>query len=102
MSTCPHGIDTATRGCMRCTLILNPDPPDEVARDDVKRAAAPWAEVASGEAAPALLDIMSNALDRPPCDERVARERARCRAIVLKHFGSDWNGNQVLREIDET
>lgn len=28
-------------------------------------------------------------------------ERARCRAIVLKHFGNEWRGNEALAEIGE-
>ena len=40
------------------------------------------------------MSIMRNFL------ERVAAQRARCRAIVLKHFANDWAGNKVLEEID--
>ena len=37
---------------------------------------------------------------RPEESIAVLAERARCRAIVLRLFGSDWGGNQALAEID--
>jgi len=30
----------------------------------------------------------------------VDAERARCRAIVLRIYGSDWRGNEALKAID--
>lgn len=35
-----------------------------------------------------------------PLTNAIETERARCRAIVLKYFGSDWHGNNALEEID--
>lgn len=32
--------------------------------------------------------------------DATARERARCRSIVMRLFGNDWKGNDALAEID--
>lgn len=66
---------------------MTDDPPDEVARDSVRRRVC------------LDPDKMLGALDGG-WEQGVSAERARCRAIVLKHFGNEWRGNAALAEID--
>ena len=76
MTRCPHGVDTSERGCVKCAM-GEPMPYHEQVGAKYR-----WEREAQIDAA-------------------VARERARCRAIVLRNHGNDWTANQTLREIDE-
>ena len=92
---CPNGHDGASF-CPECDM-----PSPAIVRHTLEVELQHLREqVAASEALlKSTIETLSN-IRLEEVAEATERERARCRAIVLRYYANDWRGNQALAEID--